>query len=404
MRAIPLAAPSGATLDLFEASSATRTIDLVLDPWGAALLLVSDRPVSARRLEEALSGGDELFHVTTVGNLSEAMSALDGQDFSAVVVDDALPEAQGPDGLVELRTRAPQLPLVTLNARAASEVVSARQDVARRIRAAQPSDAPDPEASLDTDDVTDLVRVVSARGAPQGLALAYVPLMRGVASAVGVRCCVRWAPHGRHASEIDFRRRVRRVDRQHVLWRWALEAACAEVHALDAVGLTAHVVALPVEPEALADREVRRTLRHVLRDNGVAPERLLLEVTEEAVLRDPDGAERVVHELRLMDVGVSLVEVGRGFSRLATLADLPVSVIELDERLVADVMTPRSRRGVAGLLAFAEAVDARAGAAGVETEHQARVLRDLGCQQMRGPLWGPGRDAARMVRWLSREA
>jgi diguanylate cyclase (GGDEF)-like protein/PAS domain S-box-containing protein len=137
----------------------------------------------------------------------------------------------------------------------------------------------------------------------------------------------------------------------------------------------------------LADGDLVEVVTQALARHGGDPGRLVLELTETAVLEDTPRAVAVMHELRELGVRFAIDDFGTGYSSLAYLQRLPVDVVKIDRSFVAALGRDRSAEGlVRAIVALARSLDLEVVAEGVETEQQLAVLRRLGCTTAQGYL------------------
>lgn len=130
-------------------------------------------------------------------------------------------------------------------------------------------------------------------------------------------------------------------------------------------------------------------LAEVIAESGASASMLSVEVTESAILTDPDAAARHLAELAEMGVQVALDDFGTGFSSLSHLLTLPLHIIKVDRSFVADIVDDvRAREVVRAIITMSENLGVRVVAEGVETEAQAEVLVSLGCRLAQGYLFG----------------
>lgn len=164
-------------------------------------------------------------------------------------------------------------------------------------------------------------------------------------------------------------------------------------------------VAVNVPPSLIIDPGLVNVVSTVLNEVGLAPDSLVLEITEEAVPADLDAASRVVSALRAIGVQVALDDVGAGCSSLAVLHRLPVGAVKLDKCLVRDVDTdPALRRLVGQLVSLSLDLGMSVVAEGIQRDRQVRVLRDMGCTLGQGFLFGPALPHQGCEPWLARPA
>jgi diguanylate cyclase (GGDEF)-like protein/PAS domain S-box-containing protein len=173
------------------------------------------------------------------------------------------------------------------------------------------------------------------------------------------------------------------------LGRWSLRTACADAMNRLPVDADWHVAVNLSGPE-FADRDLVQVVRDTLRTSGLPPARLMLEMTETALLADVEAAVSTLHELKKLGVGLALDDFGTGYSSLAYLRRFPVDQIKIDRSFVAGLgVNGDDSAIVASLVSLAAAVGIQAVAEGVESAQQEDILRRLGCPLGQGFLWSP---------------
>jgi EAL domain-containing protein (putative c-di-GMP-specific phosphodiesterase class I) len=134
-----------------------------------------------------------------------------------------------------------------------------------------------------------------------------------------------------------------------------------------------------------ANTDVWEIVTRVLRETGLDPRRLELEITESLILdgaNDPDVAFR---DLRGIGVGIALDDFGTGYSSLSYVARFPFDVLKLDRTIVREVDSdPAAERVARAVVGLAHSLDMRVVAEGVDAEPQAEVLRAFGCDELQG--------------------
>lgn len=172
--------------------------------------------------------------------------------------------------------------------------------------------------------------------------------------------------------------------------RSVVEQACASVAHLDRTpGHQGVAVSVNVSTSRLGHLDFADGVMTALRRSGVAPERLVLEVTESALL-DPDGIE--MGQLRqLVGAGVSLAvdDFGSGYSALGYLRGAPVSLLKLDPSFTARLDRSARPTLVGAMIDMAHELGIRVAGEGVETERQRERLTALGCDLLQGNLFAP---------------
>ncbi len=143
-----------------------------------------------------------------------------------------------------------------------------------------------------------------------------------------------------------------------------------------------------LSPRELAAPRTIASFGNALDRHGVAPSSIVVEITEHAALVDGGVASSVISELARLGIAIALDDFGTGHSSVSTLLALPIDWLKIDRRFTAAVDTDRGRAVVAGMASLAAQVGATAIAEGVETEHEAATLRDLGVVVAQGFLFG----------------
>jgi EAL domain-containing protein (putative c-di-GMP-specific phosphodiesterase class I) len=148
-------------------------------------------------------------------------------------------------------------------------------------------------------------------------------------------------------------------------------------------------VAVNISAADAARRGLVDTVRRALDGSGLQPERLVLELTEHALVGDIDGATQNLGALADDGVRVSLDDFGTGYSSLLYLRALPIHEIKIDRTFTMGIGTNGDDDAiVAGLVQLGHAIGVRVVAEGVETQEQLTVLASLDCDAAQGFLFG----------------
>lgn len=175
----------------------------------------------------------------------------------------------------------------------------------------------------------------------------------------------------------------------HQLGQWVLEQACQEAAGWHRRGLPLDTMSVNVSGRQIERPDLPDRVARVLRQTGLHPQRLQLELTESALMRRPQQAARCMKEIRGMGVGLALDDFGSGYSALAHLLEFPLDAIKLDRGFIARVEhDPSDRVLVSGVIGLARELGLRVVAEGVETERQLDFLRQTDCDEVQGFLLG----------------
>lgn len=167
-----------------------------------------------------------------------------------------------------------------------------------------------------------------------------------------------------------------------------LAEACREAVGWTGAGADA-IISVNMAATQLQRDETVDLVADVLRESGLVPDRLCLEITESAVMADIERAEEILHRLKDLGVRLAVDDFGTGFSSLAYLRRFPVDALKIDREFVIGLRG--SEQGVAfvrSMVSLAKALSLNVVAEGVEEVAQARSLLRLGCHRAQGFLLG----------------
>ncbi|MDJ0390814.1 EAL domain-containing protein [Roseomonas sp. E05] len=174
-----------------------------------------------------------------------------------------------------------------------------------------------------------------------------------------------------------------------LLARYVLRQACAQVLAWQGEGLEVRV-AVNLSAALFANDQAPALVEAALRESGMPPHLLEVELTEGVFIRDPAAAREALTRLQQFGVRVALDDFGTGYSSLSYLQHLPFSVLKVDRAFIGalQVEGSSSRLIVETILRLAHGLGAEVVAEGVETPAQLAALHELGCDAAQGFLLG----------------
>lgn len=171
------------------------------------------------------------------------------------------------------------------------------------------------------------------------------------------------------------------------LGAWVLRRACTDLLDLAPNGPGAPWVSVNVAARQLADRALVDLVDAALRDSGLEPTRLKLEVTENVVLSDEAGARVALESLRARGVRSLMDDFGTGHASLSYLHRLPIGTIKIDRYFVGRMdVSPECLEIVRSVVTLARSLGMEVVAEGVEQETHLSQLRTLGCEYAQGFL------------------
>jgi len=188
----------------------------------------------------------------------------------------------------------------------------------------------------------------------------------------------------------------------NALGEWVLREACRQCKAWQRDGLPPMRVAVNVSASQFRQGNLLDVIQRALCDAELDPRCLELELTESAVMTDPEESARILNELNAMGVLVSVDDFGTGYSSMSYLRRFPIDKLKIDRGFVKDLMTRADDASIVrAIISLAHSLRLKVVAEGVETPEQLDSLKSMGCDQYQGfhfspPL--PAADFAALVR------
>lgn len=185
---------------------------------------------------------------------------------------------------------------------------------------------------------------------------------------------------------------------------WVLWRAGRDYQAVAAALGPEATVSVNISASNLPTSTIEEMIGSALRGTGMPAGHLILEVTEGAVMHDPERARQVLLRLREEGMTVALDDFGTGYSSLGYLARLPVQRLKLDRLFVSNITADADALALASsIVAMGQALRMTVVAEGVESVEQMELLQQLGCDSGQGFLWSaavPLGELARLVQSL----
>ena len=234
------------------------------------------------------------------------------------------------------------------------------------------------------------------------LVLAYQPLVSSINGAcTGVEALVRWNhPTRGLLGPGSFLPLAEETGAIIALGERVMRQACTDAADWDdeAMPVPVHVNASPTQ---LAHPHFVDLVRESLAEAGLAPERLLVEVTETTVLDSP-AVTANIEELVRLGVGIALDDFGTGYSALTTLRSMPISMVKIDKSFVAGALTNAADQAVVqAIVQMADFLNLHTVAEGVESIDQQAWLEAAGLDSLQGYLYLTPAPVAEFSAWLA---
>jgi diguanylate cyclase (GGDEF)-like protein len=171
---------------------------------------------------------------------------------------------------------------------------------------------------------------------------------------------------------------------------WVLRTACRQARLWVDAGLDPLTVSVNVSARQFEEKHLVERIAVALRDTGLAPDALELEVTESLLMRDQNQAIERMRELKDMGISLSIDDFGTGYSSLSALKSFPISTLKIDKSFVRDLATSADDQAIAlAVISLGHRLHLRVIAEGVETEEQREFLTANECDEMQGYLFSP---------------
>jgi diguanylate cyclase (GGDEF)-like protein/PAS domain S-box-containing protein len=225
------------------------------------------------------------------------------------------------------------------------------------------------------------------------LVLAYQPILPLAGGrAVGCEALVRWNPaelgesHTSPLLPTTFLPLAAESELIVQIGSWVLHTACAQAERWRREGI-AIPISVNISPRELCELDLAERVHEELAYCRLPGRALCLEVSEEAVMRDPERAREALEDVKRLGVAIALDNVGSGQSSFNLPRNLPLDMIKIDRELIQSFDRDKDRRAVfAATIALAHEARLTAVAVGIETRRQLALARELDCSVGQGFL------------------
>jgi len=246
------------------------------------------------------------------------------------------------------------------------------------------------------------------RSVDQGdFVLHYQPLIDlDTLSVVGVEALIRWQhPTRGLLAPAEFIDVAEDTGLIVPIGRWVIDQATHDAAGWQASSGLPLSIAVNLSPRQLHDPELVQCTAEALANAGLAPETLIIEITENLLLKDTELARARLAELRALGVKVAVDDFGTGYSSLAYLDQYPVDILKIDRSFVDPLGgNARSAALVRSIIDMASALDIDAIAEGVEDAGQLATLQSLGCRLAQGFFFARPRPAVDIAGLLAADS
>ncbi len=205
-------------------------------------------------------------------------------------------------------------------------------------------------------------------------------------SIVGMEALIRWIPeNGAVISPAGFLPLLEETGLIVPVGEWVLREACRQNRVWQQMGLDHLVVSTNMSARQFYQRNLPDIIAQILKETGLEPKYLKIELTESIVMQDIDVAVATLKQMKEMGLTLSIDDFGTGYSSLAYLKRFPVDELKIDRSFVNGIETDANDSTIVNtIISMAHSMDLKVVAEGVETAGQLALLRERSCEEVQG--------------------
>ncbi|KPU51957.1 diguanylate cyclase domain protein [Pseudomonas fluorescens] len=186
---------------------------------------------------------------------------------------------------------------------------------------------------------------------------------------------------------------------------WVLSEACRQLKAWHQARVRVPKVSVNISARQFSDGQLGTRIATILKETGLPPACLELELTESILMREVSEAMQILDGLKNLGLSIAVDDFGTGYSSLNYLKQFPIDVLKIDRTFVDGLPSGEQDAQIArAIIAMAHSLNLAVIAEGVETHEQLDFLREHGCDEVQGYLFGHPMPAGRFEGQLSNDA
>ncbi len=183
---------------------------------------------------------------------------------------------------------------------------------------------------------------------------------------------------------------------------WALAEACAQMNRWQAAGMSIPKISVNLSARQFADGQLGLRISRILQEHQLPPTALEVELTESILMRDVGETLQILAGLKRLGLCIAVDDFGTGYSSLNYLKQFPIDVLKIDRSFVDGLPEGEQDAQIArAIIAMAHSLNLAVIAEGVETQAQLDFLREHGCDQVQGYLFGKPMPASQFSQLFS---
>ncbi|MFC0252605.1 putative bifunctional diguanylate cyclase/phosphodiesterase [Massilia consociata] len=203
---------------------------------------------------------------------------------------------------------------------------------------------------------------------------------------IGVEALLRWRSAGASPVAQDrFIAAAERIGLINVLGDWVLQQACMQHEKWRNLGLPPLRMAVNVSAVQFREKTFSERAARIIRQSGINPACIELEVTESAVMSDVEEAAKMLERLKQDGISIALDDFGTGYSSLSYLSQFPINKLKIDKSFILNIDTDARSLAIAEtVIALGKKLGMTVIAEGIESQSGIKLLADIGCDLGQG--------------------
>jgi len=219
---------------------------------------------------------------------------------------------------------------------------------------------------------------------------------------VGAEALIRWfQPRSGWVSPVDFIPVAEDSGLIVRLTQWVLREACQQAQAWRVMGLPSLCISVNISAIDFRQRDFVDNLAAILKQSGLPPDRLELEITESVLMQNVDDTVEMLNKIKAMGVRLALDDFGTGYSSLSYLRRFPIDVLKIDQSFVQGLnVNNQDEQLISAIIGMGKSLRLSIIAEGVETLEQLKFLQTQQCEEGQGHLFSkavPSKDFAQLL-------
>lgn len=222
----------------------------------------------------------------------------------------------------------------------------------------------------------------------ESFTLVYQPVMHASGGVAGFEVLMRWPDQaGIQSMPDEFIPIAEKSGLIHAMGDWSIQCMSADFKTLSSIS-SDFFVSINISVKQFEKSDFIEKITHTLKSQGIDNERVVLEVTETALMREPESSIQVMEQLSELGFKFALDDFGTGYSSMNYLRRLPINHIKIDKSFVDGMFENKHDAAIVdATISLARSLDLSVIAEGVEREEQKDYLIKAGCQYLQGYLF-----------------